>query len=852
MAVRTTGDSKIPTLDCHRPGKSSVWSRLFVAANMSRPEGGCRLIARPTFATGGFTKTLKGGATAILLLAALSLPAQDVVTLEQAASRTGPDFSAAYEGRTVIVRAQVASPPLWALGMYYLPLRDSSEHGLVLRGERDEFANYEPGDWVEARGKIVSRAGLPLLVPDSMEKVRPGTPPAVKVIPLAEAVNLRYLGLMIETHGTVTRIGENIGGAIAQISDRGATVLAFLPRPTSGSNDLPARLRVGDRVTATGLLTQYAPRAPFNTDFQIMLASPADLKISGAESVLTPQRLLGLLGAAAILLSLWWVRRGRIAEQYQAMRTFHTLCEEIIAAPSPSGIAEKLMTVLPAITQATGAWLYIFNRRTKSLERVATEADPEPMLVPIEAQPDEELANGAAVCFRNQKQLNIPDVRRSQYLNTRTKQNSPRSAVIVPLSAQGDVLGVLEAGNANRLGYFTIEEQASIQHLANQVAAALKLQEQRAVREQLFRSEKLAATGQLISGVANELRAPLEVILHLSLQLASALAERNEQIAPERDLRLLAAESRRASEIVSRLVSFARPEDSETRDFDVNAMLAELVHFREPEWKALGLRLQNRIAPEPAFVLGAQGQMEQVFLNLLVHAEQSAADVPSKTVTVAASVIGGRLMVEIGYSSRGDEEPDADPFTESRTSGAGALSLGVCRSIVNNHGGGMRFITRTGMACFEVDLPVVVAVHTEALSDPSGAAKPERTLTIMLVDPDPGQQRQLLGLLSVRGHRVVPVSPDEAADVAQRLRFDAVMWAMRLSGQSGGSKWSEFQERARASIAAFVLISDGYDAELARSIEEGGNFLLGRPIQESELERVLRQIDARTPVTTKR
>jgi CheY-like chemotaxis protein len=352
--------------------------------------------------------------------------------------------------------------------------------------------------------------------------------------------------------------------------------------------------------------------------------------------------------------------------------------------------------------------------------------------------------------------------------------------------------------------------------------------------------------------VANELRAPLEVILHLSLQLASALADHRGQIAPEHDLRLLAGESRRASEIVSRLVSFARPEDSETREFEVNALLAGLVQFREPEWKALGLRLQNRIAPEPAFVMGAQGQMEQVFLNLLVHAEQSAADVPSKTMTVATSVIGGRLMVEIGYSARGDEAPDADPFTESRSSGAGALSLSVCRSIVNNHGGGMRFTTRTGMACFEVELPVVGAARAEASSDSNIAPKLERMLTIMLVDPDPGPQRQLLGLLSLRGHRVVPASPEEAADLAQRLRFDAVLWAMRLSGPSGGSRWSEFQERARAHIAAFVLVSDGYDAELARSIEDGGNFLLGRPIQESELDRVLRQIDARAPSPARR
>jgi signal transduction histidine kinase len=769
----------------------------------------------------------------LLFILASVTQAQEVLTLEQAASRTLPDYAAAYEGRTITVRAQVASPPIWAFGMYYLPLRDSSEHGLILRGDHDRFSTYEPGDWIEATGKIESRAGLPLLVPDSIERVRQDAPPAVKALPLSQAINLRNLGLLIETHGAVTRIGENTGGIIVQLADHGATALAFLPK-TSAPNDLLTRIHVGDRLTATGLLTQYSPHPPYSGDFQIMLASPADLKVSASSAAYLPLLIVGI-AALALCFGLWWLRVRRLSQQHSAMRTFHTLCEEIIAAPSPSEIAEKLMTVLPLITQATGVWLYIYNRRINSLERVPTDADPDPMLIPVETPEEEGLSSGAAVCFLNRKQLNIPHVRRSQYVNTRTRQNPPRSAVIVPLATQGDVLGVLEAGNANRVGYFTIEEQASIQHIANQVAAALKLQEQRAMREQLFRSEKLAATGQLISGVANELRAPLEVILHLSLQLAASLA-----IPPARDteadrnLHLLAGEARRASEIVSRLVSFARSEDSETKTFDVNALLAGLVQFREPEWKAMHLRLQNRLAPEPAFVQGAQGQIEQVFLNLLVHAEQSAAEVPAKIVSLATSVIAGRLLVEIGYSARRDS--GADPLTE------GALSLDVCRSIVANHAGTMRFSARNGLACFEVELPVI---QIETQSDPRVPAKPERALTIMLVDPDPGPQRQLLGLLSARGHRVIPASEEEAADLAQRLRFDAVLWAMRL-----GSKWSEFQERARAS--AFVLVSDGYDAELARSIEEGGNFLLGRPIKESDLDRILNQIETRSPTPIRR
>ena len=271
------------------------------------------------------------------------------------------------------------------------------------------------------------------------------------------------------------------------------------------------------------------------------------------------------------------------------------------------------------------------------------------MVVQLDDPPDG-LAGGAVVCFRNRTSLNIPDARRSPLLKLDTKTNVPRSAMFVPLFSQNDVLGVLEVVNARRLGFFKVEEQAAAQHLANQAAASLKLQEQQNIREQLFHSEKLAATGQLISGVASELRAPLESIS----RLAGSLGDYKGRAVPERVLRGLAGEAERASEIVARLVSFARPEDSAARHVDVNALVAGLMQFREPEWRARGLRVQNRLGSDPALVLGAQGQMEQVFLNLLVHAEQCAAEAPGKTIAVSSSVIARRVTVEISaYSVRG-------------------------------------------------------------------------------------------------------------------------------------------------------------------------------------------------------
>jgi len=538
---------------------------------------------------------------------------------------------------------------------------------------------------------------------------------------------------------------------------------------------------------------------------------------------LPPYFWLVLLVLAALGVGIWWARTQQLDAQRRSMRAFYTLNEQIFAAPSPAEIAERLAETLPSILQATTVRLYLWDRRSASLESVPTAADPAPVAFPVEGSA-EGLAAGAVKCFQTRALINIPDVRRNPLVNEGWKSGMSRSAIFAPLLAQEDVLGVIEVGSTRRLGYFTPEEQATLHHLANQVAASLKLEQQQAVREQLFRSEKLAATGQLISGVASDLRAPLERIQELSSSLIGA--EGSSQI--DRGLKQLTAEAQRAAEIVSRLVSFARPAETGARLVDVNALGSGLLQFREPEWKVLGLRVQNHLSPAPALVLGVQGQIEEVFLNLLVSAEQSAARSAAKTLEVSSSLIAGRVVVEI-HCPDDATEPAA---VES--------NLEVCRAIVQNHGGELRVRSQSGGMTFDVDLPLAPGIDPRPVRSAPMAVR--RVLTLMLVDVDLGAQRQLLGLLAARGHRVVPARPEEAADLAHRLRFDGLVWALR----PGGAKWSDFQERLRELIPTVVLVSDGYDADLAASLQESGGYLLGRPLEEPELERVLGAVEART------
>jgi CheY-like chemotaxis protein len=127
-------------------------------------------------------------------------------------------------------------------------------------------------------------------------------------------------------------------------------------------------------------------------------------------------------------------------------------------------------------------------------------------------------------------------------------------------------------------------------------------------------------------------------------------------------------------------------------------------------------------------------------------------------------------------------------------------------------------------------------------SSPLGsvARDSSRRMTALVIEPDDAAQRQLLALLSGHGFRVVPVSnSDTGLDLAQRMRFDAAFCSLHAPGLN----WVELSERMHSRVGGFVLLSDGYDAELSADFEGDGRFVLPKPLQEKELERVLQLIE---------
>ena len=756
--------------------------------------------------------------------------AQTKLTLDQLGFRKKPDYGPTYAGQKVIVHGVVSATAYHFLTYTVLPIQDARSGGILLVPAADKWLDrFRPGDEVDAAGTVSMQAGMTVVLPESIEVTGHKPPPEPDEASLADLNGFRYLGRLVRTEGLIVEPGYNSGGALVNLALQRGRYTVFIPQSSGHSKASVESFHTGDRVRITGIAFQYCPTPPYNRLFELLVGDAASIVPIAAQHSwgIEPPVVAAVLGALLLAGFFLWSRERRARFQRKRLRKTYQLGEQILGASSAETVLKHISGALPSILSVTRVQLYVFNRAAKTLDMVVGESG-EFASISLTSPPGGTPA-GAVACFHYRTLLVIPDIESSPFPLTGAKgERSPKSLLFVPMLAQGEVIGVLELDQDDRVRDFTSDEQALAQHLGNQIGASIRLLDQRTVQEQLFRTEKLAAIGRLISGVVNELQTPLSSIT----DLAHKAFDKARGGPAEREVSAIASEAEKANGIVTRLVSFAAAEQGEARPVDVTALLRRLIEFREGDWKASGIRVSDLTTRDPLFVLGSQGQLEQVFLNLFVHAEQSLAESPQKSITIRASLLARRLLVEISFTSPAELRKPEDT----------AAVLGVTRSVIAGHGGEVRLIEKTDAdPRFEVELPASIKERAVAAASPGRSARDaSRRMTVLVIEPDDGVQRQILALLSTRGCRVVPVTnSDTGLDLASRMRFDAAFCSIHAPGLN----WVELSERMYSRVGGFILLSDGYDAELAADFEGDGRFVLPKPLQETELERVLRLIE---------
>jgi PAS domain S-box-containing protein len=211
--------------------------------------------------------------------------------------------------------------------------------------------------------------------------------------------------------------------------------------------------------------------------------------------------------------------------------------------------------------------------------------------------------------------------------------------------------------------------------------------ERRRVEQQLFESEKLAAVGRLAASIAHEVNNPLEAIKN-SLYLMQTGFEDGKNT---RFLEIARKETERVSHIIRQMLGFAR-RSGEVDWVDVNQLLEETLVLLEKKLKQSRIRVARRLDAQLPQVRARADQLRQVFLNLIINAQQAIeSDGEIKVVTSPyEQALQPSILIQISDSGVGISEEDLtrifEPFFSTGKKGTG-LGLWVTQDIVRQHGG---------------------------------------------------------------------------------------------------------------------------------------------------------------------
>jgi PAS domain S-box-containing protein len=315
--------------------------------------------------------------------------------------------------------------------------------------------------------------------------------------------------------------------------------------------------------------------------------------------------------------------------------------------------------------------------------------------------------------------------------------------------------------------------------------------EQQALETQLVQSEKLAAVGQLVSGVAHELNNPLTSIAGLS----EFLLEQKELGRKDRGhLQVIQEQAERAGRIVRNLLTFARKGTggAERVPVDLNDVIRRTLSLTSYDLKLKDITVERELSGALPDVSGDRHGLQQVVLNLINNAAQALAENPRERprVITISTWFDGQVHLRVADTGPGIPDEIAQsvftPFFTTKEPGKGTgLGLSITYSIVESHGGQVVLEPKRagagGGAAFRVDLPPAPADAARPTSTPprgtpaaTGAAAVKRT--ILLVDSDPAVQRTIKALFARDGHDVeVAGDPQHGLDLALRGGFDLVI-----------------------------------------------------------------------------
>jgi len=404
------------------------------------------------------------------------------------------------------------------------------------------------------------------------------------------------------------------------------------------------------------------------------------------------------------------------------------------------------------------------------------------------------------------------------------------------------------------------------------------LEQLKIAQNQLIQSEKMGSLGQMLSGVAHELNNPLTAIKMFTELLKLDLV--SDESAIEK-LRKIDQATDRAKKIIQNLLTIARRHKPEKRYIQINQVLEEVLDLRAYNLRLNNIEMVKDLQENLPKTMADFHQLQQVFLNILLNAEQAmqeahrqgrliirsrlietVRDLPLQKTSALShgeEVLHPPLpFIRVTITDEGPGIPPEnlrrifDPFFTTKEVGKGTgLGLSISYTLIQEHEGRIYAASEVGKGTtLLVELPVKAEeekpLGIKSHGDPASALQggsPRKQ--VLVIDDESIIVNVVSEILEKLGYAVDCAENVKTALENLNLKtYDILLTDIKMP-QMGGKEFYEYVKQQNPKLARQIIFMTGdmLSEDTLKFIRESGNLCLAKPFNTDELQKALEQLE---------
>jgi signal transduction histidine kinase len=406
-----------------------------------------------------------------------------------------------------------------------------------------------------------------------------------------------------------------------------------------------------------------------------------------------------------------WKQRQLITQSDQ-LKALISVGQKVVSNLELQGLWESITEAALDLTKSRMVTLQLYDETKEQVTMQAIKPPYQEFLSKVETLRLEESMNAAAI--RTKRQVEFPNITTPDYLGLKDapQRDDVVSCLSTPMIYEDRVIGIINIFTRTR-HRFPNDEKRLLQAFASLSAAAAQnanLYARVFNSEDLLRkSERLTTLGLLSAEIAHEIRNPLTVIK----LLFGSLGLQYDEVDPRnKDTQIITEKINQLEEIVSKVLSFGKaPEDLHTV-WSIDELVQDTLLLVRLKMQQHRIVLNHKKTNAPIMVKASKGQLQQVFLNLIINAAEAMPDGGTLTINSIVEESPDEERLAVYFTDTGSGIPENiqekifESFLTDKPEGTG-LGLSIVKRIMRTHQGDVSVANSSSLGTtLRIELPL--------------------------------------------------------------------------------------------------------------------------------------------------